>query len=201
MLVREEMTAAPPVNNMEVTRMLVIMPKTVKTLRQVRFLCPVSESASSRVLQMRCSSKSSFDNFKESMCIGRASLKLNSKSGKQQDLDGGSRRIPEGPGNTILVRDGGALQEGSSPGPGRDDGGCHETRFHCSASCAEHFGGLKLMVETFEDPRDENLVIVRYMTLMLIIYVLTIPNEKRAPKPRTMPYPQPTLRGGAIGIL
>lgn len=31
------MTAAPPVNNIAVTRMLVMMPKTVKTLNQVRF--------------------------------------------------------------------------------------------------------------------------------------------------------------------
>lgn len=30
---------------------------------------------------------------------------------------------------------------------------------------------------------------------------LTIPNAKTAPRPRTIPYPQPTLRGGAIAIL
>jgi hypothetical protein len=36
MPVREEITAAPPVNNMAVTRILVMMPKTVKTLNWVR---------------------------------------------------------------------------------------------------------------------------------------------------------------------
>jgi hypothetical protein len=34
MPVKELMTAAPPVNNMAVTRMLVMMPKTVKTLHE-----------------------------------------------------------------------------------------------------------------------------------------------------------------------
>jgi hypothetical protein len=37
MPVKELMTAAPPVNNMAVTRMLVIMPKTVKTLDYIRY--------------------------------------------------------------------------------------------------------------------------------------------------------------------
>ena len=36
-LSKELMTAAPPVNNMAVTRMLVMMPKTVKTLTDIRF--------------------------------------------------------------------------------------------------------------------------------------------------------------------
>jgi len=36
MPVKELMTAAPPVNNIAVTRMLVIMPKTVKTLDNIR---------------------------------------------------------------------------------------------------------------------------------------------------------------------
>jgi hypothetical protein len=30
---------------------------------------------------------------------------------------------------------------------------------------------------------------------------LTMPRANRAPRPRTTPYPQPSLRGGAIGIL
>jgi hypothetical protein len=36
MPVKEEMTAAPPVNSMAVTSIFVMMPKTVKTLAKVR---------------------------------------------------------------------------------------------------------------------------------------------------------------------
>ena len=127
MPVREEMTAAPPVNNIAVTRMLVMMPNTVKTLMKVRSDVHIPKSRVHGVLQMSGSSKPCPDNLKESVGIRSASLKLNGNAGKQQDLDSSSRSIPERPRDTVFVRNGGALQEGCSPCPGRHDGGSYET--------------------------------------------------------------------------
>lgn len=63
------------------------------------------------------------------------------------------------------------------------------------------------MVVTFEDPCYEDLEIV--VSLLLKVELggigdeeeLTMPKANTAPRPRTIPYPQPTFKGGAIGIL
>jgi hypothetical protein len=83
MPVKDDMTAAPPVNNIAVTRILVMMPKTVKTLENVRIEVQYLKRKIHGVLQMRNSSKSGLDNFKESMGIRSTSLKLNRNTGKE----------------------------------------------------------------------------------------------------------------------
>jgi hypothetical protein len=76
------MTAAPPVNNIAVTRTLVMMPNTVKTLIKVRSDVQILKPRFHEVLQMSGSSKSRLDDLKESMSIRSASLKLNGNTGK-----------------------------------------------------------------------------------------------------------------------
>ena len=127
MPVRVLMTAAPPVNNIAVTRMLVIMPKTVKTLGRVSDHGLYSNCGDTRDLQMSRSSKSCFNDLEESVGIGSASLELNCNTSEEQDLDGGTRSVPERTRNPVLVSHGGALQEGSGPRPGRHDGRSHQT--------------------------------------------------------------------------
>ena len=57
------------------------------------------------------------------------------------------------------------------------------------------------MVVTLEDPCDKDLFdFVRYFSILEPGGTLTIPNANTAPRPRTIPYPQPTLKGGAIAI-
>lgn len=63
------------------------------------------------------------------------------------------------------------------------------------------------MVVAFEDPGDEDLV-QRVREMICGEYwigiwrsVRTMPKAKIAPRPRTMPYPQPRLSGGAIDML
>ena len=77
--VRDEMTAAPPVNNIAVTRMLVMIPNTAKTLQSQNW----PGILSSDVLQMRNCSKSCLDDLQKSVCIRGASLKLNGNARKQ----------------------------------------------------------------------------------------------------------------------
>lgn len=60
------------------------------------------------------------------------------------------------------------------------------------------------MIISLEDPSDEDLsmsVSEEINVSAVSLYELTMPRENRAPRPRTTPYPHPTLRGGAIGIL
>ncbi len=56
------------------------------------------------------------------------------------------------------------------------------------------------MVVTFEDPCNKDLLVSVGSTSLLEKRRPTIPNANTAPRPRTIPYPQPTLRGGAIAI-
>jgi hypothetical protein len=82
--VKELMTAAPPVNNIAVTRMLVMMPKTAKTLGRL----DVDNSRIAKVshLHMGPCAKSCFDSLKESMGIRSASLELNRNACKEENL-------------------------------------------------------------------------------------------------------------------
>jgi hypothetical protein len=57
------------------------------------------------------------------------------------------------------------------------------------------------VVIPFEDPGDENLRVSEKRVIVFGWYEQTMPRANKAPRPRTTPYPQPTLRGGAIGIL
>lgn len=120
MPVRELMTAAPPVNSMAVTRILVMMPNTAKTLRIVSFqiLCFIARHGFSQVSD---GAESRLDNLEKGMGIRSASLELNRNTGKEQNLDRSSRSVPEGTRHAILVSHSGALQEGSGPGPGGND--------------------------------------------------------------------------------
>jgi hypothetical protein len=115
MPVKELMTAAPPVNNIAVTRMLVMMPKTVKTLDDIRCATEQKSNTQNQDLQVSGGTKSSFDDFKERMRIWCPSLKLDGDTGKEQDLNRGTRSIPKWSGDSIIVRDGGTLQQSCSP--------------------------------------------------------------------------------------
>jgi hypothetical protein len=104
------------------------------------------------------------------MSIGSSSLQLNCNGSKQQNLHGSSTGIPERSRNTISICNTGALKQGSSPSPRRDDSRCHETRFHGPSSCAEHFRGLQLMVVTLEDPCDQDLFeLVNYLSFLALV--------------------------------
>lgn len=134
------------------------------------------------------------------MSIGCSSLQLNGNCRKQQNLDSSSAGIPEWTRNTISIRNSGGLEESSRPCPRRHNRRCDKTRLHSSSSRAEHFGGLEFMVVPFEDPRNEDLILSAIVCAVLVEKKLTMPNANTAPSPRTIPYPQPTLRGGAIAI-
>lgn len=86
------------------------------------------------------------DDLEEGVGVGRTTLQLDGESGEEKNLDGGTRGVPEGAGDTISVADTGRLQEGGSPGPGRDDGSTDETALDGSAGGGEHLRGLQLSV-------------------------------------------------------
>jgi hypothetical protein len=57
------------------------------------------------------------------------------------------------------------------------------------------------MVVTLEGPCNKDLCgLARCFSILEPGGTLTIPNANTAPRPRTIPYPQPTLKGGAIAI-
>lgn len=155
MPVRAVTTAEPPVNNMAVTRMLVINPKTMKTRwAGVPYLALIT---SRKVYSMLVSCSFNWSWKRTHVGIRCSALQLNRNGRKQDNLDGGSRGIPEWSGYTITICDTRRLEKSSSPCPGRTDGGSNKTRLDCTPSSTEHLRSLKLMVVTLEDPCDENL--------------------------------------------
>lgn len=73
-------------------------------------------------------------------------------------LNAGAARVPVWPADTESVTDSGTLEECGCPCPRRDNGGGDETGLHGSARGAEHFRGLYLVVEAFEDMRQSHLL-------------------------------------------
>jgi hypothetical protein len=65
--------------------------------------------------QMSGGAKAGTNDFEKSVCVWCSSLKLNSDTGKEKNLDGCSRSIPKWAGNAIVVCHGRALQQSSSP--------------------------------------------------------------------------------------
>jgi hypothetical protein len=95
------------------------------------------------------------------MSIWCASLQFNGNGCKEQNLNRSSGSIPERARDAISESNAGALEKGSSPGPGRDDSGSDETRLDSSASGTEHFRGLQFIVVAFQDPCCEDLAKMR----------------------------------------
>lgn len=127
------------------------------------------------------------DDLEEGMGVGGASLELNGEGRKEQNLDRGTRGVPEGTRDTVSVAHAGALKEGCGPGPRRDDGGSDETGLDGATGRVEHLGCLEFAVVALQDERHQDHACRRLAWAGRNLARRDSPSAKKAPRPRTMP--------------
>lgn len=76
------------------------------------------------------------DNLANSVATGSDLLDINRQDTEENNLNGGTRSIPEGTRNTVLPRHVGRLKKGGSPSPLRDDHRGSKTRLDHAPSSA-----------------------------------------------------------------